>query len=478
MVNVEREGRGHGQERPVSPLVRDRRVPRPPAHPIRHYDDADRSRRSPTASSSSFCSDGKIAEIGVSDHFIQGKLKEPLPDGKSQFVTTRVDPEFAAGAAEIRRHATPGRSRARSCAICCPGSCRSLLFFGVWTYLGARAWRQAAWVGGLMSIGKSKAKVYVETDTDVTLRRRRRRRRGQGRAAGDRRLPEGPGATTAGSAGGCRRACCWSARPAPARRCSPRRSPARPGCRSSRSPAPSSSRCSSASAPRGCATCSSRRARRRPAIIFIDELDALGRARGIGPLCGGHDEKEQTLNQLLVELDGFDSAHRPRPARRHQPPGDPRSRAAARRPLRPAGAGRPAGQEGPRRRSCRCTCARCKLAPDVDLEKVAALTPGFTGADLANLVNEAALLATRRGADAVTHGRLQQRDRAHRRRPRKAQPAAQPAGARDRRLSRDGPRAGRAVAARHRSRCTRSRSSRAASARSATRSSGRPRTAS
>ena len=85
-----------------------------------------------------------------------------------------------------------------------------------------------------------------------------------------------------------------------------------------------------------------------PAIIFIDELDALGRARGMGPYAGGHDEKEQTLNQLLVELDGFDSAHRSRAARRHQPPGDPRSRAAARRALRPPGAGRPAGQEGAR----------------------------------------------------------------------------------------------------------------------------------
>ncbi len=65
------------------------------------------------------------------------------------------------------------------------------------------------------------------------------------------------------------------------------------------------SRCSSASAPPGSATCSSRRASTRPAIIFIDELDALGRARG-AYAGGGHDEKDQTLNQLLAELDGFD----------------------------------------------------------------------------------------------------------------------------------------------------------------------------
>ena len=228
------------------------------------------------------------------------------------------------------------------------------------------------------------------------------------------------------------------------------RSPARPACRSSRSPAPSSSRCSSASARRGCATSSSRRASKAPAIIFIDELDALGRARGAGGYVGGHDEKEQTLNQLLVELDGFDPEHRPGAARRDQPARDPRPGAAARRPLRPPGAGRPAGQEGPRRRSCRCTREKVKLAPDVDLEKVAALTPGFTGADLANLVNEAALLATRRGADAVTHGRLQRRDRAHRRRAGEAQPPAQPDRSASRRVPRDGPRAGRAGAARQR----------------------------
>ena len=80
---------------------------------------------------------------------------------------------------------------------------------------------------------------------------------------------------------------------------------ARPRCRSSPSPAPTSWRCSSASAPRACATCSSRRRSTRPCIIFIDEIDAVGRHRGAG-LGGGHDEREQTLNQLLVEMDGFE----------------------------------------------------------------------------------------------------------------------------------------------------------------------------
>jgi len=137
-----------------------------------------------------------------------------------------------------------------------------------------------------------------------------------------------------------------------------------------------------------------------PAIIFIDELDALGRARGLGPYAGGHDEKEQTLNQLLSELDGFDS----------------RSGliilAATNRPeiLDPAllRAGRFDRQvlvDRPDKRGridiLNVHLRKATLAPDVDPEKIAALTPGFTGADLANLVNEAALLATRRGADAV-----------------------------------------------------------------------------
>ena len=136
-----------------------------------------------------------------------------------------------------------------------------------------------------------------------------------------------------------------------------------------------------------------------PAIIFIDELDALGRARGAYPYMG-HDEKEQTLNQLLVEMDGFDS----------------RSGlvllAATNRPeiLDPAllRAGRFDRQVLVDRpdKSGRIDIINLylkghKLAADVSAEKIAALTPGFTGADLANLVNEAALVATRRKAKEI-----------------------------------------------------------------------------
>ncbi|HEY6864901.1 MAG TPA: ATP-dependent zinc metalloprotease FtsH, partial [Burkholderiales bacterium] len=139
-----------------------------------------------------------------------------------------------------------------------------------------------------------------------------------------------------------------------------------------------------------------------PAIIFIDELDALGRARGAYGV-GGHDEKEQTLNQLLVELDGFDASkglvvlaatNRPEIL-------DPALLRAGRFD-RQVLVDRP-DKKG-RSQILQVHLKKVRLAADADVEKIAALTPGFTGADLANLVNEAALLATRRGADAVALG--------------------------------------------------------------------------
>ena len=136
-----------------------------------------------------------------------------------------------------------------------------------------------------------------------------------------------------------------------------------------------------------------------PAIIFIDELDALGRARGAFPF-GGHDEKEQTLNQLLSELDGFDtSAGLVLLAATNRPeildPALLRAGRFDRQVLvdRPDKVGRV--------QILKVHLKKVQLASDVDPEKIAALTPGFSGADLANLVNEAALLATRRGAASV-----------------------------------------------------------------------------
>jgi cell division protease FtsH len=139
-----------------------------------------------------------------------------------------------------------------------------------------------------------------------------------------------------------------------------------------------------------------------PAIVFIDELDALGRARGsFLPGGGGHDEKEQTLNQLVSELDGFDSkigvvllaaTNRPEIL-------DPALLRAGRFD-RQVLVDRP-DKEG-RADILLVHLKKMQLAPQVSVEAIAALTPGFSGADLANLVNEAALLATRRSGDNVT----------------------------------------------------------------------------
>ncbi len=143
-----------------------------------------------------------------------------------------------------------------------------------------------------------------------------------------------------------------------------------------------------------------------PCIIFVDELDALGKARGINPI-GGHDEREQTLNQLLVEMDGF----------------DPRSgviiMAATNRPeildpalLRPGRFDRHVAIDKPdirgREAILNVHARDVKLSPDVDLKKIAAMTPGFVGADLANLINEAALIAARRDRDEVTMADFQE----------------------------------------------------------------------
>ncbi len=137
-----------------------------------------------------------------------------------------------------------------------------------------------------------------------------------------------------------------------------------------------------------------------PSIIFIDELDAIGRSRGGGAALGGHDEREQTLNQILTEMDGF----------------DPREGivvlAATNRPdvldaalLRPGRFDRRIVVQRPDRAGRAAILAvhtrGVPLAPEISLDRLAAETPGLVGADLRNLVNEAALLAARQGAPAV-----------------------------------------------------------------------------
>ncbi|MBU6455176.1 MAG: ATP-dependent zinc metalloprotease FtsH [Cyanobacteria bacterium REEB67] len=138
-----------------------------------------------------------------------------------------------------------------------------------------------------------------------------------------------------------------------------------------------------------------------PCIIFIDELDALGRARGISPMSGGHDEKEQTLNQLLVEMDGFD----PRQgiillAATNRPEVLDQALLRAGRFDRHVLVDRP--DKLGRQQILQVHLGKVKCAATLQVDEIAALTPGFTGADLANLVNEAALRATRNGADELS----------------------------------------------------------------------------
>ena len=143
-----------------------------------------------------------------------------------------------------------------------------------------------------------------------------------------------------------------------------------------------------------------------PAIIFIDELDALGKARGAGSF-GGHDEREQTLNQLLTELDGFDtnagvilmaSTNRPEIL-------DPAL-------LRPGRFDRTVAVDRPdvrgREAILKIHAHEARLDAEVDLHKLAVRTPGFAGADLANVINEAALLAARRDKEAITTEELEE----------------------------------------------------------------------
>jgi cell division protease FtsH len=333
---------------------------------------------------------GKVAEAGVSDRFIQGRLKTPI-DGKSAFVTTRVDPGVAA---ELRRHGVvfTGQVEDNFLRDLVSWVAPTLLFFGLWMWLGRQG--QA----GLMQIGRSRAKVYVEANTGVTfadvagvdeakaelvevidfLKNPAEYGRLGGRMPKGVLLvgPPGTGKTLLAKAvAGEAKVPFFSI---------------------------SGSEFVEMFVGVGAARVRDlfREAREKaPAIIFIDELDALGRARGLYAF-GGHDEKEQTLNQLLVEMDGFDSSS------------GLVLLAATNRPeiLDPAllRAGRFDRQvlvDRPDKKGrveiLKVHVRKARLGPDVDLDQVAAITPGFSGADLANLVNEAALLATRRRAPAI-----------------------------------------------------------------------------
>ncbi|GIX36624.1 MAG: ATP-dependent zinc metalloprotease FtsH [Lysobacteraceae bacterium] len=339
---------------------------------------------------------GRISEVLISDRTVTGRLKTPDPNGKTRIVATRVEPELAE---RLSRYDVPYSRVVENTwlADLLSWILPALVFFGVWFFLFRRfAERQG--MGGFLSVGRSRAKVFVERDTGV----------GFADVAGvdeakaelveiveflknpveygrlGARIPKG--VLLVGPPGTGKTLL------------------ARAVAGEARVPFFSISGSEFVEMFVGVGAARVRdlfeQARgHAPAIIFIDELDALGRARGTGPL-GGHDEREQTLNQLLTEMDGFDGTS------------GLVILAATNRPeiLDPAllRAGRFDRQvlvDRPDRKGrleiLQVHVRRIRLAPDVDLDQVASLTTGFSGADLANLVNEAALAATRRHAEAV-----------------------------------------------------------------------------
>jgi cell division protease FtsH len=344
----------------------------------------------------SYVHDGKIAAVTVTETTIDGTFTAPQ-NGKTHFIANRVDPEMAALFEKAGIKIT-GASDSNWLTTLLSWILPVAVFFGLWAFL-FRGIAEKQGMGGLINIGKSKAKVYLERKTGVTfddvagvdeakaelqeivafLKDKDKYGRLGARIPKGILLvgPPGTGKTlmaraVAGEAG-----------------------------------VPFFSISGSEFVEMFVGVGAARvrdlfqQARdAAPCIIFIDELDALGRARSPFGGYGGGDEKEQTLNQLLSELDGF----------------DPRVGivllAATNRPeildaalLRAGRFDRQVVIDRPDKRGreaiLKVHMAKVAVAKDVKIEEVAGITPGFTGADLANLVNEAAIFATRRGGSEV-----------------------------------------------------------------------------
>jgi cell division protease FtsH len=340
--------------------------------------------------------ENKIKEVAITQNQIQGSLKEAEPDGLKDFVTTRVQPaEFAES---LTKHGVTysGVVESHWIADLLSWILPAIFFVGIWMFAIRRMGQGG--LGGLMTIGKSRAKVYVEKETKVTFADVAGVDEAKDELVEIVNFLKDP--VTYGRLGGRPpKGVLLVGPPGTGKTLLARAVAGEAGV-----PFFSISGSEFVEMFVGVGAARVRdlfeQARQHaPAIIFIDELDALGRARGAFGM-GGHDEKDQTLNQLLAELDGFDSAS------------GLVLLAATNRPeiLDPAllRAGRFDRQilvDRPDRRGREQILAvhlkKAKLADDVNPEQIAALTPGFTGADLANLVNEATLLATRRNAEAV-----------------------------------------------------------------------------
>jgi cell division protease FtsH len=346
----------------------------------------------------SMLAEDRFESISVSSTRIRGKLKQTTSNGREFAETIRIEPELAKELASYDVEFS-GVTESDWLAQLLSWVLPLVVFFGIWLFV-IRKLSDGKGAGGLMSIGKSKAKVYVEKDTRVTFDDVAGVDEAKAELAEIVAFLKDP--TSYGRLGAhVPKGVLLVGPPGTGKTLLARAVAGEAGV-----PFFSISGSEFVEMFVGVGAARVRdlfdQARQSaPCIIFIDELDALGRARGAGPLMGGHDEKEQTLNQLLSELDGF----------------DPRQGivllAATNRPeiLDPAllRAGRFDRQvlvDRPDKKGrvdiLKVHIRGIKLDPQLELEQVAALTPGFSGADLANLVNEAAIVATRRKAEIVT----------------------------------------------------------------------------
>ena len=355
---------------------------------------------------------GKVSDLTLSKEAIRGMLaangleaflpKEKLAQlrqagtGTHRFVTTRVDDPELVPALEAANVRFTGTAENTWLTLLASWVVPAVVFFGLWSVLIRR---MGGAQGGLMSIGRSRAKVYVEHATGVSfddvagidearaelieivdfLRNPQRYQRLGGK------IPKGVLLVGAPGTG--------------------KTLLAKAVAGEAKVPFFSLSGSDFIEMFVGVGAARVRdlfeqAQAKAPSIVFIDELDALGKARGIAPGFGGHDEREQTLNQLLAELDGFDSSK------------GVIIMAATNRPeildpalLRPGRFDRKVVVDRPdvkgREMILRVHTRGVTLAPDIDLNALAARTPGFVGADLANLVNEAALGAARANKEAV-----------------------------------------------------------------------------
>lgn len=341
--------------------------------------------------------EGKVEEVFVTDSYIKGRLSASLENGSNQFVTARVENTLANDLSQYGvKYSRVVENTFLKDLI--SWLLPAFIFLGIWLFIMRRLAKNGGFGGQLMSIGKSRAKVYVEEDTKVRFEDVA----GVDEAKEDlievvnflkdqehfsklgARIPKG--VLLVGPPGTGKTLL------------------AKAVAGEAQVPFFSISGSEFVEMFVGVGAARVRdlfeQARKKsPCIIFIDELDALGRSR-IAGMGGGHDEKEQTLNQLLVELDGFDSKS------------GIVLLAATNRPeildsalLRSGRFDRQILVDKPDRQGrlqiLKVHTKKIKMAANVELEKIAAITPGFTGADIANLANEAALVATRRNADSV-----------------------------------------------------------------------------